>query len=203
MKLILISLSLLSFSCSSPNYFKDTAIGKDELLNEWFTIHLKSFNEKSIQNKESLYLRVMILPTFDHPWFFSIFEKDGQMKCKIAQTDGKGGYKSGEIIFTKTYTLSDKDKIKFQKLLNFDILKIAPTDPGELLGMDGTYYVIEYCNNNNYNVFTRSSLEYVYDQKTKDLFPKLKDYFKERKKIAEFILELKKDVLKRNIIKKY
>ena len=139
--------------------FTDTSsyVGQDTFLVTWYSEMLKALKEPILFNRPSQNetYRFTWLRTFHNPVAIRI-EKNGEdymLFWKLC--DGKGGYEPGQLVIDKFRKISRDDWDNFIGLLKtVDFWDMESRETG-LQGTDGSQWILEGVNENNYHVVDR------------------------------------------------
>jgi hypothetical protein len=123
---------------------------------EWFSKHLKAMNEPSLwaKSKESTAtaFRFLWLRTFDHPICVRLtIDSEGQGELAVKETDGAGGYESGNLVKDEVIHVDKKQVAQFlEKVNKINFWNMPGT--GDRFGADGARWVIEGVHRGKYHV---------------------------------------------------
>jgi len=139
--------------------FTDTSIyvGYDTFHVEWYSEHLRAMKEPLIFNKKqtkSTY-RFLWLRTFNNPISIRIDKQADLYSVSWKLCDGAGGYEPGQLVVDKTKTIDKNTWDKFLGLLSKADYWNLKTNEVEILGTDGSQWILEGADIDNYHVVDR------------------------------------------------
>ena len=141
------------------NIFTDTSIyvGYDTFHVEWYSKHLIAMEEPLMFNKkqDKSTFRFLWLRTFHNPISIRIDKKSDLYSLTWKLCDGAGGYDPGKLVINKTKTIDKKTWDTFQGLLSKADYWNLQTNEVEIIGTDGSQWILEATDKDNYHVVDR------------------------------------------------
>lgn len=136
----------------------DTA---DNFMNDWYGGFLKALGEKSLLDAfdEAETYRFLWLRTFHHPIFVRAERKGNTIRLFSKESNGAGGYEPGKVIRKTNITLDERQWFEFLILLEKSKYWQMQTEDRELLGNDGSQWILEGVRENRYHIVDRWSPE--------------------------------------------
>ena len=139
--------------------FTDTSIyvGYDTFHVEWYSKHLTAMKEPLIFNKkqDKSTFRFLWLRTFHNPISIRIEKQFDSYSLTWKLCDGAGGYEPGKLVIDKTKIIDKNTWDTFQdKLSKADYWNLKTNEVG-ILGTDGSQWILEGTDKNNYHVVDR------------------------------------------------
>ena len=140
--------------------FTDTSIyvGYDTFHVEWYSKYLIAMEEPLMFNKRQnkSTFRLLWLRIFHNPVSIRIDKQsDDSYSLTWKQCDGAGGYEPGKLVINKTKTIDKKTWDTFQDILSKTDYWNFKTNEVEVLGTDGSQWILEGTDMNNYHVVDR------------------------------------------------
>lgn len=123
----------------------------------WYSGQLRALNEPLIfdQRNGTIY-RFTWLRTFHHPVAIRVQKNKDKTLLTWKMSDGAGGYSPGELTVDKTRELTNSEWDEIQKLLDKAEYWDMPTnEQSDIMGTDGSQWIIEGVRNGKYNVVDR------------------------------------------------
>ncbi len=123
----------------------------------WYSGQLRALNEPLIfdQKSDTIY-RFTWLRTFHHPVAIRVQKNKDKIQLTWKMSDGAGGYSPGKLIVDETTELSSSEWTDFKKLIDKTEYWNMPTnEPSDVMGTDGSQWIIEGVQNGKYNVVDR------------------------------------------------
>jgi hypothetical protein len=123
----------------------------------WYSGQLRALNEPLIFDlKSDTIYRFTWLRTFHHPVAIRVQKSKDKILLTWKMSDGAGGYSPGKLIIDETTELSSAEWNEFQKLLDKIEYWTMPTnEQSDIMGTDGSQWIIEGVQNGKYNVVDR------------------------------------------------
>jgi len=148
-----------NFSIDVITYVSDFSVSGVEsaiFSINWYSKHLKALNEPVLSDTLSAKIyRFTYLRTFDNPIVIKIENKNDSISILWKISDGAGGYEPGEIIENESKELTTVDwQLIENKIDSIDFWNL-PTVENELLGTDGSQWILEGKALGKYNVVDR------------------------------------------------
>ncbi len=133
------------------------AVDLTTFILDWYSGQLKALNEPLLFNQiEDTVYRFTWLRTFHHPVAIRIQKEGGNIILSWKMSDGAGGYSPGELTVSKTKKLNNTEWNEFQKLLTkADYWSLPTNEQSDIMGNDGSQWIIEGIENGKYNVVNR------------------------------------------------
>ena len=127
----------------------------------WYAKHLRAMREPSLSEASKdhsiVAYRFLWLRTFHSPIAIRlIIHVDGTATLTEKMTNGKGGYKAGNLTLNETYELTKTQVEEFLGLLQRASFWSAPSEDGTG-GDDGAQWVLEGVENGRYHIVDRWS----------------------------------------------
>lgn len=123
----------------------------------WYSGQLRALNEPLIFDlkSETIY-RFTWLRTFHHPVVIRVQKNKDKILLTWKMSDGAGGYSPGKLIVDETTELSSDEWNEFQKLLDkIEYWNMPTNEQSDIMGTDGSQWIIEGVQNGKYNVVDR------------------------------------------------
>ena len=145
-------------------YFPSKLLGGDDqwldsFLNKWYSEQLFAMREPIIfsdkSNKE-IY-RFTWLRTFDNPIAIRIEKQDSTYLLFWKVCNGAGGYEPGQLTENKQKTIDKETWDKFKSKLNDINFWNLPTKENEIMGTDGSQWILEGKKDSKYHTVDRWS----------------------------------------------
>lgn len=140
-------------------------------VNKWYSKHLNSFKEQPIYNRKNEQINIIRftnLGTWSHPFTYRIEQQNGKFIKIYKQTDGLGGYQTGEITKNSEKQINEK---KWNEIIlkanEIDFWNIKTHDPNFIL--DGEEWILEMLINGKYHLVYRNSPENYDENKFAEL----------------------------------
>ena len=139
--------------------FTDTAIyaGYDTFRVDWYSSHLHAMREPLLFNKKpdkEIY-RFLWLRTFHNPVSIRIEKQNDKYTLTWKLCDGAGGYEPGQMTINETKTIDKETWDKFYSYLEAADFWNLNTIEVDILGTDGSQWILEGVNNERYHVVDR------------------------------------------------
>jgi hypothetical protein len=139
--------------------FTDTSryIGPDTLLNTWYSQHLFAMREPIIfiDKSQNVIYRFTWLRTFHNPIAIRIEKHRDSYILYWKLCDGAGGYEPGKLKIDEQKTIDKQTwDIFMSKIDNCDFWNLE-TNERELLGRDGSQWILEGKDEKRYHVVDR------------------------------------------------
>lgn len=134
-----------------PNEFDTSRV-------RWYSKHLYALNEPLLFNKSTNkdIFRFLWLRTFNHPISIRVEKDSNEYMIYWKVCNGFGGYSPGTQITNKKKKINKEDWDEFQQLLAAtDYWKLQ--NNGDVLGTDGSRWILEGLTSDRYNVVDRYS----------------------------------------------
>lgn len=136
--------------------FSVTGIESAVFSINWYSEHLKALEEPVLSDSlPTKIYRFTYLRTFHNPIVIRIENNNGNISIHWKVSDGAGGYEPGKIITNKSKELSAKDWGKIENKINLIKFWSLPTAEKELLGTDGSQWILEGKTLGKYHVVDR------------------------------------------------
>jgi hypothetical protein len=131
-------------------------------LSETYSKHLLALQEPSLwslsKNQDEQTYRFLWLRTFDQPVAVRIdVNADGTSRLTIKMASGAGGYGTGKLVRSDTYTLTREKTTWFLGKIEENKFWGLPSIDRTRMGADGAAWVIEGARNGSYHVVDRWS----------------------------------------------
>ncbi|BDD03883.1 tetratricopeptide repeat protein [Aureibacter tunicatorum] len=122
----------------------------------WYSRHLKALEEPVLSDSlPTKIYRFTYLRTFHNPIVIRIENDNGDISIYWKVSDGAGGYDPGKIITNKSKELTAKDWKRIEDEINSIKFWSLPTAEKELLGTDGSQWILEGKTLGKYHVVDR------------------------------------------------
>ena len=124
---------------------------------EWYSGQLRALKEQLLfdRENETIY-RFTWLRTFHHPVAIRIQKNKDKIELTWKMSDGAVGYSPGKLTANETRELTSTEWNEFQKLLDKTEYWNMPTnEQSDIMGNDGSQWIIEGVRNGKYNVVDR------------------------------------------------
>ena len=124
---------------------------------DWYSGQLLALKEPLIfdRENETIY-RFTWLRTFHHPVAIRIQKNKDQIQLTWKMSDGAGGYSPGKLITDETTELTTSEWNEFLKLLDkTEYWNMSTNEQSDIMGTDGSRWIIEGVQNGKYNVVDR------------------------------------------------
>lgn len=125
---------------------------------EWYSRHLRAMGETSLiseANSQTEHYRFLWLRTFHHPVAVSIWQSGGEQFVSVKQLDGAGGYKSGQLITNERRSVTTSEWDGFTRILEQVCYWRLASQDDEILGEDGSQWILEGRRENRYHLVDR------------------------------------------------
>lgn len=141
--------------------FRDTSIyvGREAFLNSWYSKHLFAMKEPILyaDKSQNETYRFTWLRTFHNPIAIRIEKSDNSYTLYWKLCDGAGGYEPGQLIINKWKEIDGEKWNEFQNgLAQIDFWNMQ-TNETEVLGTDGSRWILEGKKDQQYQVLDRWS----------------------------------------------
>lgn len=122
----------------------------------WYSKYLKALDEPVLSDTlPTKIYRFTYLRTFDNPIVIRIENNNDTISINWKVSDGAGGYEPGKIIENKSKDLTFEDWKNIENKINSIKFWSLPTVEKELLGTDGSQWILEGKALNRYHVVDR------------------------------------------------
>lgn len=139
--------------------FRDTAlyVGHDTFVVSWYSEHLFAMREPLLFNKkdDNEIFRFIWLRTFHHPVAIRIEKNNDDYRIYWKVCSGVGGYEPGDLTIDEEKPIDKQDWDKFQNLLTAINYWNLTTNEKEILGEDGSQWILEGATTDKYHVVDR------------------------------------------------
>ena len=146
-------------SISSANYyFAEKSFGeKDRFVRGWYSKHLRAMREPSLSCGTTAHVyRFTWLRTFHHPVAVRITANDSGASLVAVELNGAGGYEPGTELRRKETSIAPSELKKVQRaLVDAGFSSLTATEDNS--GFDGSEWIIEVLDNDQYHVISRWS----------------------------------------------
>ncbi|HRH41771.1 MAG TPA: hypothetical protein PKY82_09020 [Pyrinomonadaceae bacterium] len=129
----------------------------DLSMNEWYGKFLKSMDETSlldVSDNTEVY-RFLWLRSFHHPIFVRIERNGNSIQLFSKELDGGGGYEPGKVLRQEHKILDEQQWCGFLNLLGKSNYWQMPVENNEVLGNDGSQWILEGVKDGRYHVVDR------------------------------------------------
>ena len=139
--------------------FKDTALfdGYDTFVVSWYSEHLFAMKEPILFNNQNEFeiFRFTWLRTFHNPVVIRIQKNENQYQLIWKVCDGAGGYDPGNLVVDKKRIIREEEWNEFQEIIDSIDFWNLPTNEREILGTDGSQWILEGAVQGKYHVIDR------------------------------------------------
>ena len=136
-------------------------IYKDSFLNETFSKYLFAMKEPLIYDRDyaKTVFRLTLISTFKKPIAIRIEKEGEKYSVCYKETDGTGGYTAGNLITDSCKLLNKESWKHFLFLLDNCNFWNMQTKKEDVIGIDGSYWILEGASDNEYKMVCRWSPE--------------------------------------------
>lgn len=148
------SINVMDFITGPDNKYRGTESAVFHI--NWYSSHLQAMDEPILSDSmpTNVY-RFTYLRTFDNPIVIGIENYKDSVKIYWKRTDGAGGYEPGKIIENNSKDLSIEDWKKIEAKIDSINFWSLPTLEIDLLGNDGSQWILEGKKLGRYHVVDR------------------------------------------------
>ncbi len=125
--------------------------------NKWYSKYLFYLKEPVLfkdTSSDEIY-RFTWLRTFHHPICIRFVKQNNTYTLYWKESNGAGGYEPGVIIINKKMNVDRKTWETFSEKIKESNFWNLPTDDDDLLGLDGSQWILEGRSTNQYHVVDR------------------------------------------------
>jgi len=148
------SINVMDYITGPDNKYRGTDYAVFRI--NWYSSHLQAMDEPILSDSlpTNVY-RFTYLRTFDNPIVIGIENYNDSVKIYWKRTDGAGGYEPGKIIENNSKDLSIEDWKKVEAKIDSINFWSLPTLEIDLLGNDGSQWILEGKKLGRYHVVDR------------------------------------------------